>query len=258
VKPTLPSLFISHGAPTLLIDPGPTHEFLAALGAETERPRAIVCISAHWTTPAPMAAATPQPGMIYDFGGFPDELYRMTYPAPGNPELAERITLLLKDQGIGSGLEPARGFDHGAWVSLKLMYPHADIPVVELSVQPRLAPAHHAAIGAALRPLREEGVLILASGSATHNLRDFFGRAMDSPPPDYAREFDDWLCEAVAANDRESLLDYVEKGPHALANHPTPEHFLPLFVAMGAGGKGRVVHRAFTYGVISMAAFAWE
>jgi len=258
MKSTLPALFISHGAPTLVIDPVPTRDFLVGLGTGMERPRAIVCVSAHWTTAAPMVTGTPQPGLIYDFGGFPDELYRMAYPAPGDPSLAERITGLLKDQGIGAGLDTTRGLDHGAWVPLKLMYPHADIPVVQLSVQPHLSPAHHAAIGAALRPLREEGVLILASGSATHNLRDFFGRAIDSPPQGYAKEFDDWLCEAVAADNRESLLDYVKKGPHALSNHPTPEHFLPLFVTMGAGGKGRVLHRAFTYGVISMSAFAWE
>jgi len=258
LKSQLSSLFVSHGAPTLLTDQGPTHAFLAKLGSEMERPKAIVCISAHWATSAPMVNIAARPDLIYDFGGFPDELYRMTYPAPGDPALAERITLLLKDQGMEAGREPARGLDHGAWVPLKLMYPHADIPVVELSVQPRLTPAHHAAIGSALRPLREQGVLILASGSATHNLRDFFGRKVDSPPADYAREFDDWLCEAVGDDDRESLLDYQEKGPHALLNHPTPEHFLPLFVAMGAGGKGRVAHRAFTYGVISMAAFAWE
>jgi len=258
MKPTLPSLFISHGAPTLLIDPVPTHDFLVKLGSVMERPRAIVCVSAHWTTAAAMVTSIPQPGLIYDFGGFPDELYRMTYPAPGDPALAERITLLLKDHGISTSLETMQGLDHGAWVPLKLMYPYADIPVVQLSVQPHLSPAHHAAIGAALRPLRDEGVLILASGSATHNLRDFFGRAVDSPPQAYAKEFDDWLCEAVASDNRESLLDYVQKGPHALSNHPTPEHFLPLFVAMGAGDKGRELHRAFTYGVISMAAFAWE
>lgn len=258
MKATLPSLFISHGAPTLLTDRGPTRDFLAALGTNMERPQAIVCISAHWTAPTPMVASTPQPELIYDFGGFPDELYRMTYPAPGDPALAEQIAILLRNQGIGVGQDAARGLDHGAWVPLKLMYPHAEIPVVQLSVQPHLSPAHHLAMGAALRPLREQGVLILASGSATHNLRDFFGRALDSPPQDYASEFDNWLGEAVSAGDRETLLDYVKKGPHALINHPTPEHFLPLFVAMGAGDKGRVLHRAFTYGVISMAAFAWQ
>lgn len=258
MKPALPALFISHGAPTLLTEPGPTHAFLTGLGTGMEQPKAIVCVSAHWTTSIPMVNSTPQPDLIYDFGGFSDELYRMTYPVPGYPSLAERIALLLKEKGIEAGLESARGLDHGVWVPLKLMYPNADIPVVELSVQPRLSPAHHLAIGSALRPLREEGVLVLASGSATHNLRDFFGRAVDSPPPDYAREFDDWLCEAIDANDRETLLNYVGKGPNALTNHPTPEHFLPLFVAMGAGDKGRMIHRAFTYGVISMAAFSWE
>ena len=258
MKSQLSSLFVSHGAPTLLTEQGPTRAFLGRLGSEMEQPEAIVCISAHWTTPAPMVNTAPRPGLIYDFGGFPDELYRMTYPAPGDQALAERIIKHLKDQGIEAGREPARGFDHGAWVPLKLMYPNADIPVVELSVQPLLDPAHHAAIGAALRPLREQGVLILASGAATHNLRDFFGRTVDSAPVDYAREFDDWLCEAVENDDRQSLLDYLKKGPHAMVNHPTPEHFLPLFVAMGAGVKGRAMHRAFTYGVISMAAFAWE
>ncbi|QEM68526.1 dioxygenase [Geobacter sp. FeAm09] len=258
MKPALPTLFISHGAPTLLIDPVPTRDFLATLGADMPRPQGIVCISAHWTTRAPLTTHTAQPDLIYDFGGFPDELYRMTYPAPGNPSLAERVTQLLENRGIETGRDMARGLDHGAWVPLKLMYPHADIPVVQLSVQPHLGPAHHAAIGAALRPLREEGVLILASGSATHNLRDFFGRALDAPPPQYVKEFDDWLCRAVEADDRDSLLEYRDRGPNALANHPTPEHFLPLFVAMGAGGQGRVLHRAFTYGVISMGAFAWE
>lgn len=258
MRPTLPTLFISHGAPTLLIDPIPTRDFLLTLGANMERPRAIVCISAHWTTHVPTATHTTQPDLIYDFGGFPDELYRMTYPAPGNPVLAERITQLLENHGIEASRDVTRGLDHGAWVPLKLMYPHADIPVVQLSVQPHLSPAHHAAIGAALRPLREEGVLILASGSATHNLRDFFGRAIDAPPQPYAKEFDDWLCQAVEINDRDSLLDYRNTGPNAVANHPTPEHFLPLFVAMGAGDTGKVLHRAFTYGVISMGAFAWE
>lgn len=258
MKQALPTLFISHGAPTLLIDPVPTRDFLAALGAGMARPRGIVCISAHWTTRVPMTTHTAQPDLIYDFGGFPDELYRMTYPAPGNPALAERVAKLLENGGIDTGRDMARGLDHGAWVPLKLMYPHADIPVVQLSVQPHQSPAHHAAIGAALRPLREEGVLILASGSATHNLRDFFGRALDAPPPQYVREFDDWLCRAVEADDRDALLEYLDRGPNALANHPTPEHFLPLFVAMGAGGQGRVLHRAFTYGVISMDAFAWE
>lgn len=254
----LPSLFVSHGAPSLVYEKGPAHTFLSGLGTAIEGPRAILCVSAHWTTATPLVTGTPAPSLIYDFGGFAEELYTATYPAPGEPALAQRVVTLLRKNGIEAAADPQRGLDHGAWVPLKLMYPRADIPVVQLSVQPQQTPEHHLAIGRALRSLREEGVLIVASGSATHNLRDFFGRAIDAEPPEYVAAFDEWLQVSIENNDREALLGYLHAGPHAAANHPTPEHFLPMFVALGAGDTGRTLHRSYTFGVISMAAYAWD
>jgi 4,5-DOPA dioxygenase extradiol len=254
----LPTIFVSHGAPSLLYEPCPARDFLTALGSTMERPRAILCVSAHWTTATPLVSGTAAPALIYDFGGFADELYQATYPAPGAPALAAQIVTLLHDHGIESGINAERGLDHGAWVPLKLMYPQADIPVLQLSVQPQRSPAEHLALGKALRSLRKDGVLILASGSATHNLRDFFGRGINAAPPEYVSAFDAWLQTAILNNDQEALLDYLGKGPHAAANHPTSEHFLPLFAAMGAGETGRTLHRSYTFGVISMAAYAWD
>lgn len=258
MRTRLPSVFVSHGAPSLLYQPGPARTFLAALGSDFERPEAVICVSAHWTTPSPLVTGVAAPSLIYDFGGFSDALYDVTYPAPGSPGLAERVTMLLNEGGIPAGADMTRGLDHGAWVPLTLIYPDAGIPVIQLSVQPRLTPEHHYAIGRALRPLREEGVLILASGSATHNLADFSGRAIDAASPDYVTAFDDWLKESIEGNDRDALLDYMHSAPHAAANHPTPEHFLPLFVALGAGDTGRTLHRSCTFGVISMASYAWD
>lgn len=180
----LPALFISHGAPTLALEPGPTRGFLAQLGSGFERPRAILSISAHWETPAPEISAVLQPETIHDFYGFPEALYAMRYPAPGAPELAARAVQLLAGSGIGA-VTAQRGLDHGAWVPLMLMYSQADIPVTQLSVQSVLGPEHHWRMGEALRPLRDEGVLIIASGSVTHNLREFGRHRYDSPPPSW-------------------------------------------------------------------------
>ena len=258
MQTALPALFISHGAPTLILEPGTTRSFLTSLGQSLPRPKAILAISAHWTTHQPTVTSTHYPETIHDFGGFPDELYQMTYPAPGSPQLAERVQQVLHQQGIAVQQDSQRGLDHGAWVPLKLIYPLADIPVIQLSVQPNLSPAHHLAIGKALAPLRTEDVLILASGSATHNLRDFFGRPIDAEMPAYVEQFNNWLITSILNNDQTALLDYQYQGPHAVQNHPTPEHLLPLFVAMGAGLKPEPLHTAATYGVISMASFAWH
>lgn len=253
-----PSLFVSHGAPSLIIEECPAREFFISLGKELGPPRGIVAVSAHWNTVEPRVTMHPAPPTIHDFGGFPDELYHLEYPAPGDPVLAKRVMSLLKQEGIAAEMDMGRGYDHGAWSPLMLMYPEARIPVIQLSVQPRLGPEHHLDMGKALKPLRDEGIMVLASGSATHNLRDFFGRALDAKAPPYVQEFMDWLKGAIANGDTDELLHYVERAPHALQNHPTPEHFLPLFTAMGAGGNGRLLHDSYTYGVISMAAFAWE
>ncbi len=259
MKRRLPTLFISHGAPSILYEQSAARDFLTGVASTLERPKAILCVSAHWATAAPLVTGTAAPSLIYDFGGFSDELFRAVYPAPGAPELAEIIVTLLNGHGIEAGVDTKRGLDHGAWVPLTLMYPEAHIPVLQLSVQPHRSPEHHRAVGQALQSLRDEGVLILASGSATHNLRDFFGRAIDAPSPEYVTAFDDWLKDSIENNDRTALLDYLHRAPHAAANHPTPEHLLPLFTALGASETaGRTLHRSCTFGVISMAAYMWD
>jgi 4,5-DOPA dioxygenase extradiol len=257
MKKRFPAIFVSHGAPSMIIEDCPTRDFLRQLGKEIGRPKAIVAVSAHWTTAEPRVTMHPQPSTLYDFSGFAEELYSLTYPAPGDPVLAKQVLTLLKSRGIAGEKDMSRGYDHGTWAPLMLMYPEADIPVIQLSVQPHQGPDYHVALGEALQPLRDDGILVLASGSATHNLRDYFGRSLKSPPPGYVQEFAEWLENSVSNGDRDELLDYINKGPHALENHPTPEHFLPLFVAMAGADKGSVLHNAYTYGVISMMALSW-
>lgn len=259
----LPALFVTHGAPTLPVEPGPAHDFLTTLGANFARPREILCISAHWECAEPSLSAAEHPNTIHDFHGFPPALYALDYPAPGAPDLARRGAALLQAAGLGGRIVPDRGLDHGAWVPLMLSYPEADIPVTQISVQTALGPEHHLALGRALAPLRNEGVLILASGSATHDLSAFAGQPIDTPPAEYAQSFDDWLVEAVTEGRTDDLLAYRERAPFAARNHASEEHFLPLFVAMGAGMKGdgtapaRLLHRSMTYGIIAMTAFAF-
>jgi 4,5-DOPA dioxygenase extradiol len=254
---SLPAVFVSHGAPSLPLTDSPAAAFLRGLGVTLGRPAAILCVSAHWDSERPALSLAERPETIYDFRGFPDALYRLTYPAPGAPELARRAAGLLAAAGEMLELDAGRGLDHGAWVPLLLMYPEADIPVVQLSVQSGRGAAPHLALGRALAPLRDEGVLILGSGGAVHNLRQFFGNP--GATPDWALAFDDWLCRQVEAGAVEALVDYRAKAPHGRQAHPSEEHFLPLHVALGAGGegvRGRVLHRSFD-GSLSMAAFAF-
>ena len=277
---TLPTLFLSHGAPTLPLEPGSAKDDFAALGRELRRPEAVLCVSAHWETAAPAVSGAQRPETIHDFHGFPAELYEIQYPAPGAPELAGRVALLLGEAGFEASVDEGRGLDHGAWVPMRLMYPDADVKVAQLSLQTNLGPAHHLALGRALAPLRAEGVLILASGSATHNLRDFGAHEYDSPAPPAVLEFEAWLKRAVAEGDVGTLLDYRALAPHAALNHPSDEHLLPLFVAVGAANQqvalgaatptdhdpetgngripGRLVHASHTWGILSMASFAWD
>ena len=244
----------------MVTDRGRTPDFLRELHQGLPRPRAILCVSAHWETDLPMLTGSLSPPTIHDFIGFPQELYALQYAAPGDPALALQAQTLLNAAGLQATLHPQRGLDHGAWVPLMLAYPQADIPVIQLSVQPQRNPAHHFALGRALRPLRDAGVLILASGSATHNLREFRGQAINTAPPDYVLAFDAWLTAAITRGDVAELLDYPTYAPHALRNHPTPEHFLPLFVALGAATSavGRALHEDFNYGILSMAAYRWD
>ena len=256
-----PALFISHGAPTLALEPGPTRDALAALGAVLEPPRAILVLSAHWETATPAISTATQPDTIHDFRGFPEALYRMRYPAPGAPQLATRAVQLLAAAGMPAAAVPGRGLDHGAWVPLMLMFPRADIPVTQLSVQPQSGPAHHFRIGEALRPLRDEGVLILASGSVTHNLGEFGRHGYDAPPPSWVSTFNDWLAAALDQGRAADLLEYRGRAPQAVRNHPAEEHLLPLFAALGAGTPGvapRRIHAGYTWGVIGMDAWRFD
>lgn len=256
----LPSLFVSHGAPSLVLDNDASTQFFQALGQQYPQPAGIICISAHWETPQLLLTGNPQRTTIYDFAGFTESLYQITYPATGSPALLNKVAKALSIKNLPVKINERRGFDHGVWVPLKLMYPHADIPVVQLSVLPRESPEYHYQIGEALRSLREENILILASGSATHNLQEFRVREKDAAPLAYAVAFENWLVAAVEEGDRATLLDYEKGAPEAQRNHPTPEHFLPLFVALGASTKstGKQIHQGFTYGALSMSAFAWN
>jgi 4,5-DOPA dioxygenase extradiol len=258
--PSLPSLFISHGSPDLPLTPSPAQDFLSQLSQQFEKPKAILVISAHWNTTHPMVSASTQPETIHDFSGFPSALYQLQYPAPGAPQLAHRVHTLLKDADFASEIVTNRGLDHGAWNPLILIYPAADIPVTQLSIQPRQDAAYHLRLGQALEPLKEEGVLILASGSATHNLREIGNYVGTIQPPLWVSEFTDWLTKKAEAGDIKALVNYRQIAPHAERNHPTPEHLLPLFVALGAGGKHAKavsLHSSYTYGVLSMAALSF-
>ena len=225
---TMPSLFLSHGAPTLPLTDTPARTFLQQLGASLERPKAILVISAHWETAQPMVSAVERNETIHDFGGFPRALYEMRYPAPGAPDTAARVAGLLQAADLDCGIDRKRGLDHGAWVPLLLMYPHADIPVLQLSVQPHLGPAHHLRVGRALAALRQEGVLIIGSGSFTHDLSEFRGHGPNDPAPDWVNRFADWIHTALTENKTEQLVDYRRQAPFATKNHPTEEHLLPL------------------------------
>ncbi len=234
----LPTLFLSHGAPDILISESPARDFLLALGSALEKPKAILVVSAHWETAEPSLNAVEVNATIHDFGGFPAALYDLQYPARGSPALAKSTAALLHQAGLPARIDTRRGLDHGAWVPLILAYPAADIPVVQLSVQPRLGPAHHLSIGRALRPLREEGILIIGSGSFTHNLYEFFyGPGDTEREPEWVREFAEWFDRALTEGRVNDLVNYRQIAPSAKRNHPTDEHLLPLYVALGAAGE---------------------
>lgn len=258
---TIPSIFLSHGAPTLVLTDSPAKRFLEGLGDRLGKPEAILVASAHWesTTPTLNAVATNQ--TIYDFRGFPPELYRTRYHAPGSIALAERASDLLCEAGLASALDHRRGLDHGAWVPLSLMYPEADIPVAEISLQGHLGPAHHLQIGRALAGLAKENVLVIGSGSFTHDLSRLSGTELDGTVPADVIAFATWMDKALAEGRTCDLLTYRYKAPFAAKNHPTEEHILPLFVALGAAGKNPRVerlHQSSTYGVLRMDAYAFH
>jgi 4,5-DOPA dioxygenase extradiol len=245
----MPALYLSHGAPPLADDPVWPGQ-LAAWAARLPRPRAVLMVSAHWEE-APLAlGAIETAPLVYDFWGFPERYYTVTYPAPGAPGLAERVRMVLRTAGTPVKDLPERGLDHGAYVPLVEMYPAADVPVLQVSL-PTLAPERLMEIGRRLAPLRDEGVLIVGSGFFTHNLAAL--RAQGPTPPGWSAEFDDWGRQALDAQDVDALLDFACKSPAGRLAHPSSEHFAPLFVALGAAeqdlGRQRSVIDGFWMGL---------
>lgn len=250
----VPAVFVSHGAPTLPLETSAARVFLEGLGARLGRPRAVLCVSAHWEERQPHVSTVARPETIHDFAGFPEALYRIRYPAPGAPGVAERARELVEAAGIPVRSHHTRGLEHGAWVPLLLMSPGADVPVAQLSVQPARGTREHVALGRALAALRAEDVLILGSGGAVHDLGSFQPGSREVPA--WAAAFEERLVAAVEAADEAALVGYRADGLGARA-HPTEEHFMPLLVAFGAGGgvPGHTLHRGFSNGALSMAAF---
>lgn len=257
---SLPTLFVSHGAPTLPLEQIPARDFLAGLGARYSDAKAVLCVSAHWATETPAVSAVAAPETIHDFYGFPAPLYEMRYPARGAPDLAPRVAGLLGDAGISCNVDTRRGLDHGAWVPLMLMFPDADVPSFQLSIQGHLDPARHLALGQALAHLRHEGILVMGSGGAVHPL----GYAVLGPgakTDGWAEEFYAWLRDAVETGDSKSLIDYKRLAPYPERAHPYPDHYMPILTALGAAGagaKGEVIHESWQWGDLGMAAFEFS
>ncbi|TNC97750.1 MAG: Catalytic LigB subunit of aromatic ring-opening dioxygenase [Stygiobacter sp.] len=250
----LKSLFVSHGSPMIALAASPASHFLAGLGRTMVRPKAVVAVSAHWRTDGFAVGAAARPETIHDFFGFPPPLYAMTYAAAGDPALAARVAELT-----GARLDPRRGLDHGLWTVMKLLWPEADVPVVPVSLARCLGPEAHFQLGRCLRSLTGQGVLILGSGAATHNLAAYAGRERTEMALPWVTAFTDWLAAVVTRGGQDDLLQYRQLAPHAVDNHPTDEHLLPLFAAAGAApGSGRVLHRSVEHGVIAMDAYGWD
>ena len=254
----LPSIFISHGSPMLALEPGPSGVALTQLAAELPRPKAILLVSAHWETEDLRVSSAANPSTWHDFHGFARPLYQIQYPAPGQPELAAQVVALLKEGGLTTQLDPERPFDHGAWVPLSLLYPQADIPVVQLSLPTQLGPAMQGRIGKILSCLREQGVLLIGSGSITHNLGELDWQAGPEVVTPWAKAFRDWIVAQLEQGDQAALHDYLRQAPQARRNHPSAEHLLPLFFAQGAGQHFSSVHQGFSLGALGMDIYRFD
>ena len=252
---TLPALFIAHGAPDLPLSGTPARGFTEGLAQRLSGVKAIVVVSAHWEARVPTIGTAAAPETVHDFGGFDDRLYAMRYPARTSAEVVAEVAGALKAAGIAYAEDATRGYDHGVWIPLMLAYPEADVPVVQLSLRHGASAAENVALGRALAPLRDKGVLIVGSGAIVHNLRAIAREG--SPAPEWATALDDFIVTAVEAGDEAALVKVLDTNAGRIA-HPTPEHLMPLFVAMGAGGgAGHAIHRSFSWGSISMTSFAF-
>ncbi len=256
----IPALFVSHGAPLFALDAGETGPALTRWGAalRTQFPglRGVLIMSPHWMAPGVRVGTGAQPTTWHDFGGFPPALYQLHYPAPGSPALAGEVLALLQQAGIEAEGDAKRPFDHGAWVPLMHLFPQADVPVVQIALPEHAGPAEVHALGAAVQSLRSQGVLVIGSGSMTHNLGEFFGGAREPAP--YVLAFSRWIEAALARGDMAALLDYRRQAPEAARAHPTEDHFLPLFFALGAAGKdlhANYLSREVMYSMLAMDAF---
>ena len=261
VHPTIPALFVSHGAPLFAVDAGTTGPALTrwgqALRAQYPDLRGVVIMSPHWMARSPQVMTGPQPATWHDFGGFPPALYELQYAAPGSPALAQEVLALLQDAGVAAQGDATRPFDHGAWVPLMHLFPEADLPVVQVALPVGAGPAEVYALGTALRGLRDQNVLVVGSGSMTHNLAEFFGGEREPAP--YVLEFSRWIESTLARGDMKALLNYRSEAPHAARAHPTEDHFLPIFFALGAASDDLHAHylsREVMYSMLSMDAFA--
>ena len=259
----VPALFVSHGAPLFAMEAGSTGPALARWGQTLRKNfaslRGVVVMSPHWMAPTPRVMTSAQPATWHDFGGFPPALYALQYPAPGSPALAHEVIALLQSAGMAAQGDAERPFDHGAWVPLMHLFAQADLPVVQVALPSQAGPAEVYAMGVALRSLRQSGVLVMGSGSMTHNLREFFGGEREPAP--YVLEFSRWIEEALLRGDLAALQDYRRRAPHAARAHPTDDHFLPLFFALGAAGddlRPDYLSREVMYGVLAMDAFALQ
>jgi 4,5-DOPA dioxygenase extradiol len=254
----LPSLFISHGAPTFALEPGLAGPRLTALGRSLSRPEAVLVVSPHWMTPMPRVGTAAQPETLHDFGGFDPALYRISYPARGHAALAQRTLERLQEAGWPAQADERRGLDHGAWVPLMHLFPEADVPVFQVSLPSRLDAERAWAFGRALAPLPDEGVLIVGSGSLTHNLYEFrMGHGQDEA---YVTAFAAWVRDVVERGDSARLLRTLDDAPEAHRAHPTPEHFWPLLVAVGAVGGTlpvRVIEGGIVHGMLAMDSYVF-
>lgn len=248
----LPSLFISHGSPMLALQPGASGPALAQLAQRLPRPRAILVVSAHWESHDLRVGSAAKPDTWHDFRGFPAELYQVQYPAPGAPQLAAEVAERLAQAGLPAQLDAERPLDHGTWVPLTLMYPQANILVVQVSLPSQQGPALQRRVGQVLAGLRDNGVLLIGSGSITHNLGELDWQAGPEQVEPWAQAFRDWVVEKLTTQDNEALDDYRRQAPYAVRNHPSDEHLLPLFFAAGAGGQFKVEHSGFTLGALGM------
>ncbi|MGE8410369.1 MAG: DODA-type extradiol aromatic ring-opening family dioxygenase [Pseudomonas sp.] len=255
-----PVLFVSHGAPTFALDPGLAGERLSQLGAALEKPDAVVIVSPHWMTRSSIAVtASAAPVTIHDFGGFPQALYELSYPAKGAPALAAQIVGLLRSQGWPAELNGQRGLDHGAWVPLLHLLPQADVPVVQVSMPAALDTESAFQFGQALQALTRQGVLVIGSGSLTHNLYEF--RGAHGADAGYVKAFADWTAQALRERDLPRLLDYRQQAPDAARAHPSEEHLLPLFIALGAAGDDyamTLLDGGIAHGVLAMDSYLFS